>query len=103
MNKVDKSKIRDGVVSAYRELKSIRKVSKEFSVYPAIVSTILHEEGLLPERSEKLKEKVVNQTKPEPDACYYCRHFSRTSSVSGYCLTHRRSVRAKSKEHCFSA
>lgn len=102
MSKVrrDISGVRDDIISLYRITHSIEEVSIKLFVAPSIVSRVCHEEGLIPKR----EERVGNRTDDiEKDSCFFCRSFSRTSLLGGYCMKHRRSVRAKAIEYCFKS
>lgn len=33
--------------------------------------------------------------------CYWCRSYSKTGHIEGFCLTHRRMTRASAKEPCY--
>lgn len=95
----DYDAIRDDVVAKYRELQSVVKVARIFSMNAAKVSEICREAGINIVRRQG--PGSLNRPKLTSMSCLYCRHFSRTSMEAGYCLQHRRSVSAKSVEPCF--
>ena len=96
--KRDYSDIADQVVEAYKRLRNIADVARLFHLGTATVSSICKDAGVLPKR------KPVGRPTEKPDdddTCYFCRAYSRTGVLDGWCLTHRRMTRAKAKEHCF--
>lgn len=92
--------IREAIVEDYRKCRSAHIVSRKYSMAPAKVCEICREAGIEIVRRQGARHLVREAISPE--ACLYCRHFSKTSITDGYCLQHRRAVHGKATEHCFT-
>ena len=98
--KKDYSSIASDVVEEYKKIRNVLTVARQFHISPYTAKTILEEANIAIGRSGK----VNHHWKKAPlskDSCRYCHKYSKVTSISGYCLCHRRTVAARNVEPCF--
>lgn len=102
----DYSDIANDVVEAYKRLHNVQLVCEVFHISTKTVSMLCRQAGVdLQYRGKKgskigrKKRSSIPDQKDKP--CAYCRAYSRTGDLHGWCMTHRRSVRADYIESCY--
>lgn len=99
--KKDYSDIAPDVIRDYTETRNILKVARKYRISPVTARRILDENNVSPgatgvHNSKRKKEPF------DPDSCHFCHKYSRVTTVSGFCLKHRRTVSGYSIEACFT-
>lgn len=103
----DYSDIAPQIVEAYNKARNLKTVSDMFHISTATVSMICRTNGVkLNWRGVKNCAKNKKPIKRLPkntvtDSCQFCHSYSKTSVCEGWCLSHRRMVCARNREHCF--
>lgn len=98
--KKDYSGVAPAVVEYYIKERNVLVVARHFNMSPYTVKNILDEANIKTGRSGKVNHHWKKAPLPK-DCCRYCHKYSKVTTISGYCLRHKRTVAARNVEICF--
>ena len=95
----DYNNIAADVAATYQECHNLAQVAKRYHIAIKTASMLCRQQGVEVKCHNKHGRPV--EAPKDTDTCYYCRAYSKTGILDGYCLTHRRMTKSTAKEPCF--
>lgn len=98
--KKDYTEVSPAVIEAYKKIRNVTKVARLFSISPYTVKHILDNADIQTGPAGTTNHHWKKAPLPQK-CCAKCHKYSRTTTISGWCFTHRRCVAGRNIEPCF--